>query len=136
MSHWWRDQVVRQAPPNRRDQAGYHPCWNVTNLKHAHNLTQTEVDFVIEVMLNFLEKISTTSVFPLNQLHSTYSKKVHTSFIIVVKQLMANAVKDLFAGNLIVVFTRVVWYSIQIFFATTGLHVKNMQKDTTRPKPG
>ena len=22
------------------DQAGYHPCSNVTNLKHAHNLTQ------------------------------------------------------------------------------------------------
>ena len=83
----------------------------VNSINHPEfKSTQTEIE--IEVMLNFLEKISTTSVFPLNQLHSTYSKKVHTSFNIVVKQLMANAVKDLFAGNLIVVFTRVVQYSI------------------------
>ena len=27
---------------------------NVTNLKHAHNLTETKVDFKIEVMLNYL----------------------------------------------------------------------------------
>ena len=107
----------------------------VNSINHPEfKSTQTEIE--IEVMLNFLEKIKTTSVFPLNQLHSTYSKKVHTSFIIVVKQLLANAVKYLFAGNLIVVFTRVVQYSIQICFATTGLHVQNMQKDTTRPKPG
>ena len=53
---------MRQAPPNQRDQAGYRPYSNVTNLKHAHNLTQTEVDFKIEVMLNFLENISTTSL--------------------------------------------------------------------------
>ena len=29
-----------------------------TNLKHAQNLTETEIDFKIEVMLNFLENIS------------------------------------------------------------------------------
>ena len=29
-----------------------------TNLKHAKNLTETEIDFKIEVMLNFLENIS------------------------------------------------------------------------------
>ena len=78
-------------------------------------MTQTEVDFKIEVMLNFLENISTTSLSPLYQLRSTYSKTVHTSFTIVVKWQMANAVKFMFACNLIVVFTRGVQYSIQIF---------------------
>ena len=76
-----------------RNQAGYHPCSNVKNLKHAHNLTQTEVDCKIEVMLNVLENISITSLSPLYQLRTIYSKIVHTSFTIVVKWQMANAVK-------------------------------------------
>ena len=66
---------------------------NVKNLKHAHNLTQTEVDCKIEVMLNVLENISITSLSPLYQLRTIYSKIVHTSFTIVVKWQMANAVK-------------------------------------------
>ena len=98
-----------------RNQAGYHPCSNVKNLKHAHNLTQTEVDCKIEVMLNVLENISITSLSPLYQLRTIYSKIVHTSFTIVVKWQMANAVKSIFARNLIVVFTRGVQHSIQIF---------------------
>ena len=44
-----------------------------------------------------------------------FSKTVHTSFTIVVKWQMANAVKSIFARNLIVVFTRGVQHSIQIF---------------------
>ena len=102
---------MRQAPPNRRDQAGYHPCSDVTNLKHAHNLTQTEIGFKIEVMLNYLENISTTSLSPLNQLRITYSRTVDTSFTNV-----------MFACNLIVVSTRRGQHSSQMFFATRVLY--------------
>jgi len=81
-----------------RNQAGYHPCSNVKNLKHAHNLTQTEVDFKIEVMLKKLKTFQQLLfLFYINCAPHTARQSIHTSLTIVVKWQMANAVKFMFA---------------------------------------
>ena len=72
-----------------RNQANYHPCLDFKNLKHAHNLTQTEVDFKIEVMLKKLKTFQQLLfLFYINCAPHTARQSIHTSLTIVVKWQM------------------------------------------------
>ena len=117
-----------------RNQANYHPCLDFKNLKHAHNLTQTEVDFKIEVMLKKIENISTTSLSLLYQLRATYSKTVHPHQFNYCCQMANGKCSKIYVCNLIVVvFTRGVQHFIQIFCYNRFVH---MFKICKRIQPG
>ena len=106
-----------------RNQANYHPCLDFKNLKHAHNLTQTEVDFKIEVMLKKLKTFQQLLfLFYINCVPHTARQSIHTSLTIVVKWQMANAVKFMFA-ILLLLFLQEEYSILSRYFATTGLYI-------------
>jgi hypothetical protein len=86
-------------------------------------LTQTEVDFKIEVMLKKLKTFQQLLfLFYINCAPHTARQSIHTSLTIVVKWQMANAVKFMFA-ILLLLFLQEEYSILSRYFATTGLYI-------------